>query len=722
MQRTRSVFKCPVLGDICELKDNVLPTYDDVIKLYEWTRHQRKLELETAKEPIFAEIADIVTSRIENIWRTASIPTVTRTRIIQMLKAYHLKYKNLLKSVQRLSEDKLEIFRQSSKLLFDISACKCKELIQCTCPKDKKVPKQEQAFLIDQRTCRSMIIGGIDAIVTKKLQNTLKRKHERENRQNVSSNTSTSSLAVLNVSTSSATSSTSDKTELEEVSQKTRKKSSHIDFPTLSKTCDRYGVSDRAAAAIASSVLFDIGSDIDVIDRHKLRRQRTKTRNKLLNDVTIPELNALYFDGRKDKTLKIIKKSGKCYRTLIVEEHISLIQEPGSIYLGYVVPNVGTAKGIEISIAEFLSREEILLHELMAIGCDGTNVNIGKNGGIIRLFEKRLQKPLQWIVCLLHMNELPLRHLFLHLDGCTSGPKSFSGPLGKALETCEQLPVKKFQPIDGEMLTEMAIDLSTDQQYLHNIVTAVITGVFPEDLSNKSPGKLSHARWVTRANRILRLYVATETPSEKLITLATFVVKVYAPSWFLIKNKPSCKDGSRHLFYIISASRYLSEDLKKIIDPVIQRNSYFAHPENMLLAMLTDDKKHIRELAARRILKARSTQQTSTTRLFELPCINFNAATYIDLINWQEKITEPPILKIFSDQEIRHVVETGDEDHLTFLRLPCHTQAVERAVKMTTEAATSQCTEKARLGAIKAKLESRNVMPKFETKRDFKAN
>lgn len=63
---------------------------------------------------------------------------------------------------------------------------------------------------------------------------------------------------------------------------------------------------------------------------------------------------ALYFDGRKDKTFKIIKKDGKCYRTTTVEEHISLIQEPGSIYMGYVIPEVGTAKGIQTAITEFL--------------------------------------------------------------------------------------------------------------------------------------------------------------------------------------------------------------------------------------------------------------------------------------------------------------------------------------------------------------------------------
>lgn len=146
MQRTRSMFKCPLFGDICEIKENVLPTYEDVMKYYEWTRHQLKLQLETAKEPTFAEIADIVTSRIENIWQTASIPIVTRTRIIQMLKAYHLKCKNLLKSIKRLSPEKLAGFRQSSKILFDISACKCKELAQCICPRDKRFLNKSKLF------------------------------------------------------------------------------------------------------------------------------------------------------------------------------------------------------------------------------------------------------------------------------------------------------------------------------------------------------------------------------------------------------------------------------------------------------------------------------------------------------------------------------------------------------------------------------------------------
>lgn len=74
---------------------------------------------------------------------------------------------------------------------------------------------------------------------------------------------------------------------------------------------------------------------------------------------------------------------------------------------------------------------------LLAIGCDGTNINVRKYGGIIRLLEKRLNKPLQWIICLLHMNELPFQHLFIHIDGATSGPQTFTGTIGKQLEKCE---------------------------------------------------------------------------------------------------------------------------------------------------------------------------------------------------------------------------------------------------------------------------------------------
>lgn len=432
----------------------------------------------------------------------------------------------------------------------------------------------------------------------------------------------------------------------------------------------------------------------------------------------ITQIPALYFDGRKDKTLTITEKDGQKYRHNVLEEHISLIKEPDSKFLGYIIPSSGTSKCIEQAITKYLLEAGMSMEHLLAIGCDGTNVNVGKNGGIIRLLEKRLNKPLQWIVCLLHMNELPLRHLFIHIDGSTSGSQTFTRKIGKELESCENRPVVLFQSIPAELPEISTQTMSTDQKYLYKIVTAVITGIFLDDLKNKSPGKMSHARWLTRANRILRLYVSIEAPSENLCILTTYIVKVYAPTWFSIKTHPTCKDGAQHFWKLISASRYLSTELKSIIHPVIQRNSCFAHSENLLLAMLTDSQTHIRELAARRILKARNTK-TNKIRLFQLPNINFDALSYVDLIDWQENVTEPPILKTIPDKDIRLLVEQRGEGDISLLRLPCHTQAVERAVKSVTEASRTLCSKSEKEGFIKAQIESRKIMPKFDNKKDF---
>ncbi|GBN97407.1 hypothetical protein AVEN_219435-1 [Araneus ventricosus] len=89
------------------------------------------------------------------------------------------------------------------------------------------------------------------------------------------------------------------------------------------------------------------------------------------------------------------------------------------------------------------------------------------------------------------------------------------------------------------------------------------------------------------------------------MTLVVFILRVYAPSWFRIKVHHSIKDGARHLWHFISSSRYLPKKFLDIIEPVISRNAYFSAPENMLLAMVTHERCHIRTLAARQIIKAR---------------------------------------------------------------------------------------------------------------------
>ncbi|CAH1111453.1 unnamed protein product [Psylliodes chrysocephalus] len=171
--------------------------------------------------------------------------------------------------------------------------------------------------------------------------------------------------------------------------------------------------------------------------------------------------------------------------------------------------------------------------------------------------------------------------------------------------------IKPLKQRNTPFLQSKIDNFKTQSKRLFDICLSIREGYCPDNLSKKDPGKMGHARWLTTANRLLRLYISTELLSENLILLANFVMKVYAPVWFSIKTQPSIQYGSVHLYEMIHKSREFPDKIKTIINRVISTNAYFAHPENILLAMITDERVHIRELGIRRILKARQ----SPTRL-----------------------------------------------------------------------------------------------------------
>ena len=87
----------------------------------------------------------------------------------------------------------------------------------------------------------------------------------------------------------------------------------------------------------------------------------------------------------------------------------------------------------------------------------------------------------------------------------------------------------------------------------------------PQELSMRSPGALHHAQWLTRANGILRLYISSSNPTEKLPDLVKIVVFLYAPGWFQIKSHPSVSDGARNFWFILSCSWKLKAQHQEIV-------------------------------------------------------------------------------------------------------------------------------------------------------------
>src|SRR6218665_3687319 len=91
----------------------------------------------------------------------------------------------------------------------------------------------------------------------------------------------------------------------------------------------------------------------------------------------------------------------------------------------HISPTDGKAITISKSIIQFLQEKNnidpMMTDRIEALACDGTNTNVGAEGGINHLIEVSVGRALQWNVCLLHANELPLRHLIIELDGPTTG-------------------------------------------------------------------------------------------------------------------------------------------------------------------------------------------------------------------------------------------------------------------------------------------------------------
>ncbi|GBM12851.1 hypothetical protein AVEN_114941-1 [Araneus ventricosus] len=96
------------------------------------------------------------------------------------MKDYYKKCWSVEKSIHhkgiKEKKNRVKFIQNAESSLFDISACKWKDLDYCTCDKSCKVPKQEVTFLHNQRTVREMCIGNIDKQTSKAFTKTVARK------------------------------------------------------------------------------------------------------------------------------------------------------------------------------------------------------------------------------------------------------------------------------------------------------------------------------------------------------------------------------------------------------------------------------------------------------------------------------------------------------------------------------------------------------------------
>ena len=226
------------------------------------------------------------------------------------------------------------------------------------------------------------------------------------------------------------------------------------------------------------------------------------------------------------------------------------------------------------------------------------------------------------------------------------------------------------------------------------------------------------------AIRLLQLYTRTQQPSEGLKQVVGYIQQVYGPCWFAIKSSPKFTNGPSLLFQQMTLVKSQSEAVQEIVKPYVELNAYMAEPGIILCSMLESPSFSIRKMAISRITKLKEKPPKAPRakvlrgiRSLKVPKLQWNAFSWVDIIDWNTiSVHLPYIIECMSMEEITASMWQPP----CFPAFPLHTQSVERAVKLVTEASHQVEGEEGRHGWILSVLEARRIRKPFETKKDYK--
>ena len=592
--------------------------------------------------------------------------------------------------------------------LFDILVCKCPFFncdpavcdpfpceiphINCDCLRDTKIPVIELAFIKDQRDKSGlnggkMVMKGVDMETAKKQENTMKKKEARARQEaeyllETDRNKNEEPQTDIQETFDQPNSFDIEEENSRDVNynlEKENKDTTTTDLTVFVAECVRFQISDRADVALYNAAIKTLGP-LDsnmIVDKSKYRREKAKfglrqTERKKVE--AAKGFGCIGADGKRNKRTRV--KETQLINNQEVDkflrktrEHMVYTSEPTGEYLEHseIPDGKGTGRDLAEDFYEVVAVNNSL-ETLEAVLCDGTAVNTGNRTGCICFLERKLKRNLLWLICQLHGNELPLRHVFDHFDGGlgTSGPNSFKGPLGQAcaVDEIHLTPVVNFAPISStvpELPQPVIHDLSRDQQLLYGYAKGISSGKLPERLIQQKPGPINHSRWLTLAIRIMIIYTRSEDPRSELIKIVSFIVQVYCPCWFLIKLRHNFVNGPSNLFEQMKLIRSTqARDVQEVAMKTVQHNAYFAEPGMMLTCMLASSDEVIRKKAVEKIKEVRKKPNKPPKaklyqgiRKLEVPALQWNADTWDQMIDFEKvKVFEPFILQKLSDQEI----------------------------------------------------------------------
>ena len=167
------------------------------------------------------------------------------------------------------------------------------------------------------------------------------------------------------------------------------------------------------------------------------------------------------------------------------------------------------------------------------------------------------------------------------------------------------------------------------------------------------------------------------------------------------------------MLFMIKQMKLQEPNIRNVCLKNLSNNAFCLLPENLLYAMLCDAAPEVRALALNKIISIR--EAGSAARINKIMPINFEAENYWELINMESPgIGEPACTMKFSDLELHDMVQNQRKPDLQVY--PCHSQSVERAVKLVSEASTCVYGKERRHQHICGKIQSRKLRKAFASK------
>jgi hypothetical protein len=102
----------------------------------------------------------------------------------------------------------------------------------------------------------------------------------------------------------------------------------------------------------------------------------------------------------------------------------------------------------------------------------------------------------------------------------------------------------------------------------------------------------------------------------------------YTPLRFHIKSHPTCQDEDKN-FFILSLYQKLDKSDQTVMASVLKNNSYFCHPENILLAAVGNEDENIRKFAHEKLLLAGNALSSDRIRCFDKNIIKINLTSVV---------------------------------------------------------------------------------------------